>query len=131
MADGFTFDDAGELDKLARDLEASTKLITTSSAAIVTKGAQAIKTEWAAKWAGHPRYKSLPDAISYDVNVGLIQTSAEIGPDKGRRQGALGNIVEFGTSKNAPNPGGGPALAAEGPKFEQALAEAAGKVLDK
>lgn len=128
MADGFSFDDGGQLEALARDLDASTKLITTASAAVVTKGALNIKEDWARQWSGHPTYKQLPAAVSYDVSVGLIQTSAEIGPDKGRPQGALGNIVEFGTSKNAPNPGGGPALQRESPRFEQALAEAAGKV---
>jgi hypothetical protein len=55
--------------------------------------------------------------------------SAEIGPDKERVQGALGNIIYFGTSKNAPQ------LSLEGPlnretqRFEDAIADVAEDIL--
>lgn len=60
--------------------------------------------------AGHKYLPQYPAAISYDVRHTGLGVEAEIGPDKGRPQGALGNIVEYGTSKNAPLPHLGPAL---------------------
>ncbi|MDP9145659.1 MAG: hypothetical protein M3N43_13385 [Actinomycetota bacterium] len=97
--------------------------------AVVQRGALNVKQDWARRWSGIAHAPALARAITYDTKETAGQVSAEIGPDKGRRQGALGNIIEFGTSKNAPIPGGMPALAAEGPRFEKALADVAEKAL--
>lgn len=50
-----------------------------------------------------------PASITYDITDSPGGTEAEIGPDKERRQGALGNILEFGTRNNGPTPHLGPA----------------------
>lgn len=96
---------------------------------VVTKGATNIKNDWRKRWTGHPHIPALPRAINFDVAELGYRLSAEIGPDKDRPQGPLGNVIEYGTSKNAPIPGGAPALAAESPRFEKAIAEAAEKLL--
>lgn len=91
---------------------------------VVTKGALNIKTDWRLRWSGHPHIKALPYAIGFDVYPtfgGNIE--AEIGVDKGRRQGPLANIIAFGSPTSAPIPGPLEALATEGPKFEKALAD--------
>jgi hypothetical protein len=49
---------------------------------------------------------------------------AEIGPDKNKPQGALGNLLEFGTSKQAGRQDGARALAAEEPRLIAALEDA-------
>lgn len=54
-----------------------------------------------------PQY---PQAITYDVKRAAGGPQAEIGPDKGRPQGALGNLVEYGSIHNAPIEHLGPAL---------------------
>jgi hypothetical protein len=54
-----------------------------------------------------PRY---PYSITYDTKFTAEGIEGEIGPDKGKPQGPLGNIIEYGTSKNAPLPHLGPAL---------------------
>jgi hypothetical protein len=54
-----------------------------------------------------PRY---PYSITYDVRVRPEGVEGEVGPDKSLPQGPLGNIIEYGTSKNAPIPHLGPAL---------------------
>ena len=51
---------------------------------------------------------------------------AEIGPDKSRPQGALGNLLEFGSENNPPHNDGGRALQAEEPRFLEHL----GKIVD-
>jgi hypothetical protein len=59
---------------------------------------------------GHKYLPAYPYSITYDVKVTPVGVEGEIGPDKGRSQGPLGNIIEYGTSKNAPIPHLGPAL---------------------
>lgn len=89
--------------------------------AVVQRGALNIKMDWKARWSGHPHFPALPAAITYDTRMAGTVIDAEIGVDKSRRQAGLGNIIEFGTRKNAPIPGGLPALQAELPRFEAAI----------
>lgn len=75
---------------------------------------------------------SYPSAITYDVDdqgVG-VGVSAEIGPDKDRRQGALGNILEYGTVNNPPYAHLGPALDRWSPDFTEGLEKAAADALE-
>jgi len=87
---------------------------------VVSKGALNIKKDWAASLFGHPHLPHLPAAISYDMDVKPDSVSAEIGPDKNKKQGPLGSIAEFGTVNNPPRLDGARALATEAPKFEAA-----------
>ena len=48
--------------------------------------------------AAHRRFRFFPASITYDIR-GL---DAEIGPDKRKKQGALGNLLYFGTAKTGP-----------------------------
>ena len=125
-----TASDGGDLERLAKDLVRATERITPETRQVVQRGALNIKKGWQASWAGHPTYKMLPAAITYETRTLGMAIVGEIGPDKARPQGALGNIIEVGTSKNAPNPGGGPALRDEAPRFERALADAAEKAIE-
>lgn len=97
---------------------------------VVSKGALNIKRDWAARWSGFRHAPYLGAAVSYDLDESGGVLGAEIGPDKDRRQGALGNLLEFGSVNNAPHPGGRPALDAEAPRFEQAAGDAAEKLVD-
>lgn len=91
-----------------------------------------IKKDWAKRWSGHPHFPALSRAVSYDLFHTLAGNSrVEAGPDKNRRQGALGNIIEFGTPTSAPIPGGLPALEAEAPRFEKALGDLGAQLLEK
>ena len=88
--------------------------------AAVVDNARDIQRAWRQRWAGI-RPASLAASVTFDVTSGLGTIRAEIGPDKTLAAGPLGNIIEFGTSKNAPIPGGLPALEAQGPKLERSL----------
>lgn len=122
--------DVGEVRKLAVSLAEVSAKTAPDVRAVVQKGALNIKQDWQARWRGHPHIPALPSAISYDTDYSGGGVRAEIGVDKGKRQGPLGNIIEFGTPKNAPIPAGLPALKTEQPKFEKALAEVLGKLLE-
>lgn len=73
-----------------------------------------------------------PASITYDIDdqgVG-VGVAAEIGPDKDRRQGALGNILEYGTVKNPPYAHLGPALDIWTPDLTTGLEKAAADALE-
>ena len=99
---------------------------------VVARGALQIKNEWRRRWSGSPHAPALPYAIGYDVRTAGTLVSAEIGPDKAKRQGALGNLYEFGApaQNTTPRPGGAPALAAETPRFVAALEKLAVDLLE-
>ena len=99
--------------------------------AVVAKGALNIKRDAARRASGLAHAPAYPRSITYDVGQGLRGPYAEIGPDKKRRQGALGNILEYGTVKNAPIPHMAPAAAAELPRFEKALEDLAVKAIEQ
>lgn len=110
-----------DLDALARDLLVATKAVPAETRRVVQRGALNIKRDWQEAWSGLSHAPSLASAVTYDTKETAAGGEAEIGPDKGRRQGALGNLIEFGSVNNGPIPGGGPALMAEAPRFEQAM----------
>ncbi|MEU4399778.1 hypothetical protein [Micromonospora orduensis] len=88
---------------------------------VVSKGALNIKKDARRFASGIAHAPAYPSAIGYDVRTAGTTVSAEIGPDKAKRQGALGNILEYGTVKNAPYAHLGPALDIESPRFVAAV----------
>lgn len=98
--------------------------------AVVKKAALNIKNDWRDTWSGHSYIKPLARSVSFDMMPSFKAIKAEIGPDKDRPQGALGNIIEFGTLNNAPIPGGLQALMKEVPKMEIELRRVLGDTLD-
>lgn len=118
------------LDELIAALDKAGKTLPEAVRGVVQKGALNIKRDWQERWSGLKHAPALASAVTYDTKVAAAGASAEIGPDKGRRQGALGNLLEFGSVHNGPRPGGLPALEAEAPRFEKALGDLAEKALD-
>lgn len=109
------------LDRLVADLDKAISTAIPEITGVLSKGAFNIKKDWQGSWKGLKHAPALPYAVTYDIVVTPGAISAEIGPDKDRRQGALGNLLEYGSINNAPHPGGSPALDTEAPKFEAAL----------
>lgn len=60
----------------------------------VRKTALGIKTDWAAQWGPSRHLPYIGASVSYDVRGGGPVWTAEIGPDKLRRQGPLGTLIE-------------------------------------
>lgn len=117
------------LTELVADLDRAGRGSLTETQQVVAKGALNIKRDWAQRWTGHAHAPALGSTVTYDMSWGMGSIGAEIGPVKGGA-GSLGNIYEFGTPRNSPQPGGLPALQAEEPRFAQALEDMAGKLLD-
>lgn len=117
--------DTRELEFLAKDLLGAGGRVVVNSRRAIERGARQVKDDWAtnaraSSGAHAPRY---PDSITYDLDRGGL--GAEIGPDKDRPQGALGNLLEYGSLKNPAHDDGGRALLAEGNRLKQSLTDAA------
>lgn len=127
--DGFAFD-LGEIQQLADELDAATAYVPAATRAVVQKGALNIKTDWRRRWSGHRHLRAIASTITYDTTESRSGVVGEIGPDRASGPAAaLANIPEYGTVKNAPIPGGGPALSAEEPRFAAAMEALAVKAL--
>lgn len=97
---------------------------------VVARSALNIKTDARRRITGHPHAKAYPSSITYDSHETPNGGWAEIGPDKQRRQGALGNLLEYGSVNNPPLPHMLPAAEAEAPKFRKAIEDLAVKALN-
>jgi hypothetical protein len=116
--------DMGDVRRLQVHLARSIPIVRREARQVVSKGALNVKRDWAknARASSGRHAPAYPASISYDLlSVGPDITDARIGPDKGAPQGALGNLLEYGSVKNPPHRDGGRALDAEMPRFEAAL----------
>lgn len=98
---------------------------------VVHTSARKIRDGMRADARGHAHSPHFPGSITFETKERFGGTDAEIGPDKGRTQGALGNILYFGTSKNGPVLNLLGPLEAETVPFQKAVEDAAGKLFDE
>lgn len=98
------------LDIVVADLEGAPGRLARNLRAAVQVTCQKVRDDARSRIAGHRYLPAYPYSITYDTTVTADGVDGEVGPDKSKAQGPLGNIVEFGTSKNAPIPHLGPAL---------------------
>jgi hypothetical protein len=120
---------SAEFEAFAADLAEAPARLAELLPPVVSKGALNVKTAWRANASGNAHAPHYPASITYDIEERPGSVSAEIGPDKNKTQGPLGNILEFGTSKNPPHNDGGRALAAEEPRFIEACETVAEQAL--
>lgn len=119
--------DTRELDQWADDLRAAAANALDAGEKVVSKGALNVKTDARelAPYGPHtPHYRN---SISYDIKREGDTVEAEIGPDKNRRQGPLGNLFEYGTIDTPAVPHLNPALDIEEDRFYEAAEQLAAR----
>lgn len=93
--------DFSEFDRLAADLDKVARSAKSNVRKAVEVTARKVKDAWRDKLKGSETLPALPYAVTYDIKgaqvFGTDFIEAEIGFDKSRPQGALGNVSEFGT----------------------------------
>ena len=112
--------DNTELDKLAVDLGRAGPAAGPFLAQAIEVTAHNVRDTARENATGMAHAAAFPSSITFDVGAGYDISSAaavvtggfsgatsttfraEIGPDKGRAQGALGNLIEFGSVNNPP-----------------------------
>jgi hypothetical protein len=122
---------ASDLAKLRTDLTAAAK-ITEAVRAVTVKAAVNVKKGWRENAAATApvHAKAYPYSITFDDPTVVSGTiSVEIGPDKGKRQGALGNLLEYGSANNPPHNDGKRAAEAEHDAFASYVLKAGGEAL--
>lgn len=113
--------DASDVRRLERYLLRSIPLARRDARKVLARGALNIKNDWRknARSSSGRHAPMYPNAVGYDIAAyGPDIFMATIGPDKGAPQGALGNLLEYGSVHNPPHRDGGRALDAEEPRFE-------------
>lgn len=127
MTDSFKMDFT-EVNQLVADLGEVAATAGQYVRKAVEVGARNVKTDWADFSGGLPHAKHFPRSITYDITTfqgfGLSIIKAEIGPDKDRPQGALGNLLEYGSVNNPPRGFGASALQANESDFQRGLVAA-------
>lgn len=106
MADGASFDFsdvsklAADLGQIAGEIEKPVKSALNVTSMRVKKGAQQ-------KVRGRKHFAQAAQAITFDVTTSRAGIESEIGYEKGRAAGQLGNLIEFGApgAANALAPG--------------------------
>lgn len=122
--------EADGLSALVADLARAPVKVQAGAILAIRNGAFNVKRDAQLFASGLEHAPHYPRSITYETKFRAGSVEAEIGPDKDRPQGALGNILEYGTSNNAPVAHLGPALDQEGPRFEQAVADLAAGALE-
>ena len=105
------------LAEFADDLEDGPKRVLAELEATGHRGANNMVRFARKRVQGLDHAPAYPYAIGYDFEVTTRVMRWEVGPDKNRRQGALGNLIEYGSVNNPPNPHVQPALNAEEEAF--------------
>ncbi len=99
MASSSSFD-YSDLTRLAADLSDVPREVVPKLAAALSKTAFDVKKDAQASVRTSPHFRAAAAAISYDNvthdRVGDADVSVEVGYDKGRAAGALGNLREYG-----------------------------------
>ncbi len=96
---------------------------------VVARGVMNIKRDARRLASGHDFLPHYPMSITYDIRQGGDYVEGEVGPDKNRRQGPLGAIIESGSVNSAPMPHMAPATAKELPRYYKALDDLLPKLL--
>lgn len=118
--------DASEVYKLAADLSTvSPKSIPAARAAMLVAGEAVAKTwrnnvvsESGTTDTAIPHY---PDSITAELTFSITGISVEVGPDKAKKQGPLGHLIERGSQTSPPHLHGLRALTANEGKVEKLL----------
>lgn len=118
------------LDQLLADLRAADADSLAAARAVVQRGSLNVKRDAQRFSSGLQHAPLYPQSITYDTGYVAGGVQGEIGPDKGRPQGALGNLLEYGSVNNSPLAHLGPALDLEGPRFVEALGDAGLSLLE-
>lgn len=127
MTDGIRVDDS-QVRRLSQELGRVPARTIPAVDAVMKKAADNVKKTMAADASGHPRFRAFPRSISYDRKLGT-GIEYEIGPDKDRTQGALGNILYYGTSNNPPVLDVEVGIRDEAPRLEKNLGDVAAGLL--
>ncbi len=122
--------DMSEVEAFATILDAAPAKALKDTREVVQKAALNIKKGMQDDFGGIAHAPYFPSAITYDTRVTHDGIEAEIGPDKSKPQGPLGNILAFGTVKNGPVADITRSLRAQIPELQEYLGRVGADAID-
>lgn len=130
-AGGINGIDNREISGLSMALQGAAFGIQAKAAGVIKKGAVNIKADARRIISEARDVRTTIPAYPYSIGFSMKSpTEADIGPSKTRgKQGALGNLLEYGGMFNAPIPHLQPALEREAPKVARHLAKEGSDIL--
>jgi hypothetical protein len=121
--------DGSELAYVVTSMDRATAVAAAETAKVVEKGAIQIRDGARRRVTGLKHAPRYPNSIDYDLYVTGWGAIADVGANKDKPQGALGNLIEYGSVNNAPRPHIRPAADEEMPRFAKAMEDLAVKAL--
>lgn len=121
--------DGSELAYVVTSMDRATAVAAAETAKVVEKGAIQIRDGARRRVTGLKHAPRYPNSIDYDLYVTGRGAIADVGANKDKPQGALGNLIEYGSVNNAPRPHIRPAADEEMPRFAKAMEDLAVKAL--
>jgi hypothetical protein len=115
--------DVGELNEWAFDLGETADDLIPDVRKVLVRAAINIKRDAKRRVSGLRAAPYYPASITDDIRTFGDSVELEVGPDKNRRQGALGNLLEFGSINNSPIPHMAPATDKELPRVAKYLGD--------
>jgi hypothetical protein len=118
-------------DEVAAGLEALPGELTQDLFKVLDDSAARLQRDWRANARRTARRhgKHYPSSITHDVYQGEGAIWADTGPDSAKLQGGMGRGFEYGGSNSPPHYDGAIALAANEPRFTEAVLEHIGYVI--
>lgn len=117
-----------DLDRLVHDLDGITSKAHRGIVAATKFSAHAAKEQARENASGSRWLPHLPRTITYDVDAGVDEIRASVGPEN-RGQGSLGHIFEYGSPTSGAHLPVNQAVDGEMDDYEAALAKVAGGLL--
>lgn len=111
------------LNEIISDLATASATAGAKARGVVAKGALNIKQDWRRRASGLAHAPLYPASITYETRIKGMGIEALIGPDKDLPQGALGNLITYGSANNPPTGDDIGVAEAERPRFERAMQE--------
>lgn len=109
------------LTNLVADLSRASVTAGAAAHKVVAKGALNVKKDWQQRASGLAHAPLYPASITYETKIKGLGVEALIGPDKSLPQGALGNLITYGSVNNPPTGDDVAVAEAEAPRFAAAL----------
>jgi hypothetical protein len=105
VSDGISID-FSEIDQLSAALDRVPATAGKYLRSAIEFTSKEIDKDWTKEAQGMEHAPAFPHSITYDVatfqGFGVSVLQSDIGPDKDRPQGALGNLIEYGSINNPP-----------------------------
>lgn len=122
--------DFGELERWTDVLHRAPAEVRVKGRAVVTRHTRNVKNRAQRRAPSGPHTRHYARSITDSIDQDAYEIVGEVGPQRGRPQWGLGNLLEYGSRNNRPHPHLEPALDFEDSLFIRACLDLAEGAID-